>query len=457
MGNRGRILVVDDDRFYQEFCTDILTEEGYHITTTFTGQEALALVADQQYDLMLLDMVMPGLGGLAVLEQAKQIKPDLDIIIMTALPTVESAVKCLKAGAADYLVKPLNPEELKIEVKRTIELRTLLSEHQEMKSLLTIYENIQRVSSCLEIERLYRLGLDALVVSLGATSGMAIFFDQAQEEVKYWMGMEQDEARMLGDMIHSKWLTPLPRKTKIEQDPYFCAEGAEAEHLKFKSALIFPFRVLDRLEGAMVVFFQDKVLENILSDNVKFTLEQVRRSFENAIRYQDAQRLIFIDDLTGLFNTRYLDLVLQNEMSRARRFKKHIALLFIDLDHFKNVNDNHGHLVGSWMIVESSRIIKSCVRDIDIVVRYGGDEYIVILAETDRQGSQIVAERIRSNMADYLFQPRENLHLHITCCVGVAIYPDDANSKEELIQLADKAMYRGKETTRNVVYYANSL
>jgi len=447
-------LVVDDDRFYQEFCTEVL-EGDYDLQTTFTGQESLALISETEFDLMLLDLVMPGMEGVEVLEKAKQLRPEMDVI-MTGYATVESAIRCLKAGAADYLVKPLNPEELKIEVKRTIELRHLLDEHQEMKNLLTLYESIQRISSSLEIERIYRLGLDALMISMKADSGLTIFFDQNGEDVKYRLGLEEDDGRVIGDVVKNRHLMPLPKRIMAVQDPEFVKANG-LEHLKIKSMVIFPFVILDRLEGAMLLFSSEKVEEALVSGNVRFVYEQIRRSFENAIKYQDAQRLIFVDDLTGLFNTRYLDMVLQNELSRARRFKKHLSLLFIDIDFFKLVNDNHGHLVGSWVIIDASRILKSCLRDIDITVRYGGDEFIIILAETDRQGAQVVGERIRKELEKHVFRPKDKLELKLTCCVGIATYPEDATSKEELIHLADKAMYRGKETTRNVVYCANDL
>ena len=448
-------MVVDDDRFYQEFCTEVL-EGDYDLQTTFTGQESLALISETEFDLMLLDLVMPGMEGVEVLEKAKQLRPEMDVIIMTGYATVESAIRCLKAGAADYLVKPLNPEELKIEVKRTIELRHLLDEHQEMKNLLTLYESIQRISSSLEIERIYRLGLDALMISMKADSGLTIFFDQNGEDVKYRLGLEEDDGRVIGDVVKNRHLMPLPKRIMAVQDPEFVKANG-LEHLKIKSMVIFPFVILDRLEGAMLLFSSEKVEEALVSGNVRFVYEQIRRSFENAIKYQDAQRLIFVDDLTGLFNTRYLDMVLQNELSRARRFKKHLSLLFIDIDFFKLVNDNHGHLVGSWVIIDASRILKSCLRDIDITVRYGGDEFIIILAETDRQGAQVVGERIRKELEKHVFRPKDKLELKLTCCVGIATYPEDATSKEELIHLADKAMYRGKETTRNVVYCANDL
>jgi diguanylate cyclase (GGDEF)-like protein len=270
--------------------------------------------------------------------------------------------------------------------------------------------------------------------------------------------MELEEAQKLSGVIKKQWISPLPKKPLVRIKPSFFGEGMEfVEHLKIRSMIIFPFSILGRLEGAIILFHREELTNGVLKGNLKFVYDQIRHSFENAIKYQDAQRLMFIDDLTGLFNTRYLDLSLQNELSRARRFKKHISLLFIDLDHFKLVNDKYGHLVGSWVLVESARVFKSCVRDIDILVRYGGDEFIIILAETDSQGAMVVAERIREKIYEHIFKPRENIELKLTCCVGVATYPDDANNKEELIQLADKAMYRGKETTRNLVYCANNL
>jgi len=166
---------------------------------------------------------------------------------------------------------------------------------------------------------------------------------------------------------------------------------------------------------------------------------------------------VFIDDLTGLFNTRYMEISLQTELKRARRYKSRLSVLFIDLDHFKNVNDEHGHLVGSKMLVDTGKVLKSCVREIDVVIRYGGDEFVVLLIETDRPGAEKVAERIRASIQDYDFRFRDDLLLHITCCVGVATYPDDADTRAQLVHLADKAMYRGKQTTRNVVYSAADL
>jgi len=459
--DKGKILIVDDDQFYQTFCSDVLSEEGYLVRSTFTGEEALARLKQEDYDIMLTDLIMPGLDGQEVLEKAKQIKPSLDVVIMTGYASVESAVKCLKAGATDYLTKPLNPEELKITVKRAIELRHLFDENAELKGLLTLYESCQRISSCLELDKLYGLSLDALQIGIKGDAGISAFrrSPEATLELKAWRGMEEDDARQLFEVLANQELKQVPARVQAIEQPSCNQEGAPGHLLRLRSAILLPFRVDGLLEGAMVVFKRDHngPFDRMDLSTARFLTEQIQRSFENALKYADAQRLVFIDDVTGLFNTRYLDLALQTEIKRAKRFKNHLSLLFIDLDFFKKVNDSYGHLVGTKVLKQTGKILKACLREIDITIRYGGDEFIAVLTETDRSGAIKVAERIREAMEAHTFHIREGLDLHLTCCVGSATYPDDADNKTDLIHLADQAMYRGKETTRNVVYAASSL
>jgi len=173
----------------------------------------------------------------------------------------------------------------------------------------------------------------------------------------------------------------------------------------------------------------------------------LNRVFDAAVR----------DGLTNIYNRKHLQERLASELSFARRAGSEVSLVMIDVDHFKRVNDTYGHLVGSRTLIETAKVIKNCVREIDIVIRYGGDEFVVLLVETDRAGAVKVGERIRQTMDESTFQVRDDLQLHLTCCIGIATFIEDAEGTAELIHLADKAMYRGKETTRNVVYTASAI
>ncbi len=174
-------------------------------------------------------------------------------------------------------------------------------------------------------------------------------------------------------------------------------------------------------------------------------------ALHNLGRLEEARDLAYIDDLTRLFNTRYLDLALDREIGGGKPF----SVLFLDLDHFKLVNDEHGHLSGSQLLVEVGRVLRSCVRDEDVIARFGGDEYVVVLVGLDAGGGLKVAERIRRAIEDHRFLSREGGRVRVTASVGLACYPEHASSREELVDMADRAMYRGKRTTRNVVNIAS--
>lgn len=196
--------------------------------------------------------------------------------------------------------------------------------------------------------------------------------------------------------------------------------------------------------------------EVLNSPLLNFFQRQARLALINAERSAEAQSLIYIDDLTKLYNGRYLNVVLDREMKRSERYRNFFCVLFMDIDFFKRVNDAHGHLVGSRVLVEVGAVLRSCVRDSDTVVRYGGDEFVVLLVETNADEAMIVAERMRKMIEAERFVREMNLEIRLTISIGIAAFPEHATTKQHLLNLADQAMYRGKESTRNVVYLAHT-
>lgn len=183
-------------------------------------------------------------------------------------------------------------------------------------------------------------------------------------------------------------------------------------------------------------------------------LEPQAIALENALTVQRAESLSVTDDLTSLYNSRYLNQVLRRETKRASRSGRPLSLLFIDLDGFKQVNDQHGHLCGSKALVEAAGVIRGCARETDVVARFGGDEFSLILPDTGREGAVSLAVRIRERIAEYEFLKTDGLSVGLTASVGVATLPDVAGSAEELIRAADMAMYRVKEAGKNGIHVA---
>ncbi len=178
------------------------------------------------------------------------------------------------------------------------------------------------------------------------------------------------------------------------------------------------------------------------------------QQLEETIAYHRLQAMTYKDDLTDLYNQRYLPVILDQELNRASRTAKEFSVLFCDVDFFKLVNDTKGHMVGSKVLVELSKLLKSSIRSTDFAFRYGGDEYVIILSGTSSKNAAQVAERLRQRAASTTFDVNGN-EVKITVSIGVATYPEHARSTDEIIQMADEAMYYGKHKSRNVVYVAS--
>ena len=187
---------------------------------------------------------------------------------------------------------------------------------------------------------------------------------------------------------------------------------------------------------------------------LRAALEPGAIALDNALRIGRVEALSVTDDLTQLYNSRYLSQVLRRETKRASRSGRPLSLLFIDLDGFKGVNDAHGHLAGSSALVEAAAVIRVSARETDIVARFGGDEFALVLPDTGTEGAAMVGERIKDKIAVHRFLRKDGLDIKLTVSVGVATLPDVAATAEQLVQAADAAMYWVKERGKNNVRVA---
>lgn len=187
-------------------------------------------------------------------------------------------------------------------------------------------------------------------------------------------------------------------------------------------------------------------------------MEQIQRTFRERMEsLAELKGLTYTDDLTGLYNQRYLELILDRELSLAKRNNTVFSVLFLDLDHFKAVNDTHGHLIGSRLLFEVGQEIKRALRESDICFRYGGDEFVTILSHTGLEDAVLVAERVRVQIEKKRFLARDNMDIRLTASIGVASVPLHAVTKQQILKAADEALYGVKKAVRNSVITASAV
>jgi len=418
--------------------------------------------------LLLVDLVLPDGSGLELIEQWHKRWPQIPILALTAFATVEVAVAAMKAGALDFLRKPVQMEDLVLALRKAQQHGELLRENQSLNNAVHILSIAQTLASISEKKALLKTYLRLITRELKVSEGFSFFFDANRSFPELLLDLRQAGIGRTEpqELIHGALAPMFRNRAKVPENV------AEVD-----SVTLIPPRVeVAYTEDFVVVEFKSptsnsgfvalakdgqnaQALLNSLQQVAPITM-QAARTFQNL---DVATSLSLVDELTGLYNQRFMDVSLSQEVARSQRYGSPESLLFLDLDRFKAVNDTHGHVVGSQMIKAAARTLREIIRDSDQLLRYGGDEFCVILPNTSLEGAHILAERIRSAFAETQFDLREASgvdeaeNLKVTTSIGVACFPESAHSVQDLIKEADAAMYSAKRAGKNCVSLANRV
>ena len=458
---RARILIVDDSAFDRERLRDSIAGLG-EIEVHADAEAALSAMASggREVDLVISDVVMPGLSGTQLLERVRLSHPGTDLVLITGDASVDTAVAALRMGAVDYLLKPIQEEQLRRVVEQVLLRRRLSAENRKLSRSLRTVDACRALAPCLDPAEVHPLTLDLVMGTLGRTRGLALFHRASvpQGDAIAFRGFSEAQAGALRHMLIDQKRVDLDSFVRVgifSGGPISDAlseAGVECDRL-----LAVPVRGQAGELGVLWVMEDGDPSDNDDLELVHIVRKHAEAALSNAERYSDAQERAFIDDVTEVYNARYLLSAAENEIRRAKRYRNPLSLIFLDIDRFKLVNDNHGHLVGSQTLRNLSQLLLQSIRQVDTLARYGGDEFTILLPDSDHEAALRVAERIRKSVEEQLFEAGANGPLRLTLSLGVSSFPAHGADRSQLLDAADKAMYRAKSLGRNRVCSANEL
>ncbi|MBF0543712.1 MAG: diguanylate cyclase [Candidatus Riflebacteria bacterium] len=325
-------------------------------------------------------------------------------------------------------------------------------------NLMTLQQSGKVLSSTLNLEELIAISIDMFLETVWANRGVLMLTndDTMALEVKACKGLNQEDVKKLDIDPTEIWaMTTLQKEKRPILSQELSGKSILQSYTTINKQLPFAVYIPLQKEGELygVVKIGPKINGEAFTENdLEFfsTLaSQAVIAFENARLYS----LAITDSITKLYIHRYFQIRLEEEVRRSRRYNSTLTLLMIDIDHFKEINDTYGHQQGDMILREISHILRRNIRSTDIAARYGGEEFVIILPETTQADARIVAERIRKDVAKHEFPSlaQGQLPVHVTISIGVAGFPINATSKDELIQKADSSMYQAKGAGRNKV------
>ncbi len=429
-----KILVADDEKLMRDSVKELLSLYDINCLLAHDGQEALDIMADMPIDILLLDLIMPNIDGFQVMKEVNSKYPDTDIIVTSGEATFKNATLAMRHGVKDFLHKPYIPSEL-------IKVINNLKEKRELKRQL---DDMYRYIKTSEKHYRFFVNNSPDIIYMLDQNGCFAFVNQRATEL---LGYSQAEiiGHHYSEFIHEEDLD----KAKFAFSTFSATPNVTQK---------VDFRIRPKFPGADTLCFESRsIIINLdsskLPDNSSekgcYSIYGVARDVTEQKRSEEMIYFqLYHDALTELPNRVLFKDRINFAISQANRNQKKLAVMFLDMDRFKIVNDSLGHLAGDKLLQEIARRLKQCIRDSDTLARIGGDEFNLMLADINTREDVI---KLVNKMKASLEEPFniDEHEVYVTFSIGTAIYPEDGNNSETLIKHADMAMYNIKGKGKN--------
>jgi two-component system cell cycle response regulator len=449
------VLVVDDLLPNVKLLEVKLTSEYYEVVTARSGAEAIEIANQRPIDIILLDVMMPDMDGFETCRKLKSSEKtaNIPVVMVTALSETEDRVQGLEAGADDFLTKPINDTALFARIKSLARMKVMLDELRlrdktgnQLDSMASgVSFNAKDVSGA----RILIID-DDLVQTKHIFSKLSIIKDSVIETLA-------DSTKAIEKMLAENYdLVIISTQLNNADGLRLCSHIRSQEKLRNLPLLILVEENDTKiLIKGLELGVNDYLVTPIEGDEVmaRVNTQIKRKRYQDALKstHQQNFNMSITDPLTNLYNRRYFDVHCKSLTEEAIATNKPLILLITDIDHFKSVNDTYGHVAGDEILKQVSARLTTSTRPTDLVARFGGEEFVMVMPNTDLKAAHIIAERIRSSIEDtpFIISAGEGF-LKKTTSIGVTKFiPGEAI--EDMLKRADKGLYQAKESGRNKV------
>lgn len=449
----ARVLIVDDIPTNVRLLEARLTAEYFEVVTATSGPEALEICENTEIDIVLLDVMMPGMDGFEVCRRLKSSlrTHHVPVLMITALDQPSDRVKGLEAGADDFLTKPVDDTQLMARVKSLSRLKSLTD---ELRARAMTGQQIAIEDAMRAMDTISASGGSVLIIDSDRRHAERV---QAYLAEEHKVDILLEPADAVFQVTGAGYELVLVSMALGDFDALRVASQVRTIDQSRNMPIILmadegdKARVVRALDLGINDFISRPIERNELKARVRTQIRRHRYAMELRESVNHSIALAVTDDLTGLYNRRYFDRHLNVLLGKAQSQDRNLAVMILDIDHFKSVNDSFGHDAGDAVLREFSARVKRNIRGVDLACRFGGEEFVVLMPDTDVLNAELVAQRVRQSIAEKPFEINGKRPLSVTVSVGVSFNESQADTPESLIKRADVALYRAKREGRNRV------